>query len=87
MPMIDKPDAFCRAGMSELWDKLASYVEFVELFGVSSPDDCEDADLPTNDDIEDAGCGMMCAIYQYSPISRCIIPINAESFIEADCPD
>jgi len=85
MPMIDKPAAWCRVGMSELWDAVAIYVEFIELFGVPDVEDCVPFTLPTNDEVEDAGCQVMCSIVYRSPISRCIIPISAGSFIEVDC--
>jgi hypothetical protein len=83
--MIDKPAIFCRDGMSELWDNLSAYVDFIELFGVSTLEDCETETFPTNDEVEDAGCVMMCQIVYLSPIGRCIIPISANSFIEVDC--
>jgi len=85
MPMVDKPDYFCRAGMSELWDKLQAYVDFIETMGVGLPIDCLDLPLPTNDEVEDAGIMAMCAVYTLSPIGRCIVPISPTSFVEVDC--
>ena len=85
MPLVDKPDFWCRVGMSELWDALVIYVDFVESFGVSDPLDCVPFTLPSNNDVEDAGCQIMCSIVFRSPIARCIIPISPTSFIEVDC--
>jgi hypothetical protein len=85
MPMVDKPASFCRDGLSELWDKLSTYVDFIETMGVALPIDCLDLPMPTNDEIEDAGCLAMCAIYTLSPIGRCIVPISASSFVELEC--
>lgn len=88
MPMIDKPPIFCREGFSELWDRLSDYVDFVEQFGVTNPLDCVTEIFPTNDDVEDAGCLMMCGITRLSPIARCIIPLSAGSWIEVEgCPE
>lgn len=86
MPMIDKPAYFCREGMSDLWDKLSEYVDFIETMGVDDPEDCENLPLPTNNEIEDAGLLMMCRIYYLSPIARCILPLSENSFVEVDCP-
>lgn len=86
MPMVDKPSIFCRAGMSELWDLLSEYVDFIELFGTEDPLDCVTGIFPTNDDVEDRGMKIMCSVTFYSPIARCIIPISPVSFIEVDCP-
>ena len=85
MPMTDKPAYFCRVGMSDLWDKLSDYVDFIETMGVDAAIDCDDLPLPSNDDIEDQGCLAMCAIFTLSPIARCIIPLDASSFVEVDC--
>jgi len=86
MPLVDKPNVFCRQGFSDLWDMLQEYVAFIETVGVESEEDCWDLPMPTNDEIEDKGLVMMCGIYRLSPIARCVIPINATSFIEVDCP-
>lgn len=87
MPMIDKPENWCRDGMSELWDALSNFVDFVELFGYPDEEEEPCEDLPTNNEIEDAGCTMMCQIIYRSPIARCIIPLSPNSFLETPCID
>jgi hypothetical protein len=84
MPMIDKPTIWCRDGMSELWDALSEYVDFIEQFGVLDPLDCVTGVFPTNDDIEDQGCLIMCRVTVLSPVARCIIPIGSGSWIEVE---
>jgi len=85
MPMVDKPTVFCRVGLSDLWDRLQVYVDFIETMGAGTVEECEDLTLPTNDEIEDAAMVMICGIYTLAPVARCIVPISPTSFVEVDC--